>query len=97
MLAALGLAWGTVRLLPPRVPFGLDATMQAQYLRGLWLRTLAHAAGAAVLGLVASLWWFYLTDKARMLAFVLGLWVIYGIGVQGLWRHQGARKERETR
>ncbi|WP_262314673.1 hypothetical protein [Lacticaseibacillus parakribbianus] len=99
ILRSVGLVAGAVvlaalaaRLMHVGLPQGLDATMRQRYARSLFTRALGHSAIAAAAGVAGSWWWFYLTDKTRMLGFAVALWAV---GALALWfwtRHQ-ARKD----
>lgn len=88
LLLAWLAAWFIQRTLPPE----LTANSRSRTLRGLWVRLAGYSGLTGVLGVMAANWWFYLSDRPRLIIFAAGLWVMAAAALYGLLMHPVNRK-----
>ncbi|WP_179395450.1 hypothetical protein [Lacticaseibacillus absianus] len=93
LLAALGLTWAAARLVRAGTPRDLTPEWRRQYDRGRWRQAVTHVAGAVGLGGAVCWWWFYLTDRTRLIAFVAALWAVHALGLWWWLRRSRLTKE----
>lgn len=95
-LGTLALAWIASQQGAALLPRTLATAPRRHALRHLWTQFFAYSGLSLAAGLVIANWFFDLTNRARLIAFAVGLWLV---GLAGLyWLLQRAvHQEREDR
>ncbi|MFD1440649.1 ABC transporter permease [Lacticaseibacillus hegangensis] len=95
VLGALLIAWLAQWFIKNTLPAELKAPQRTRALRTQWVRLAGYGALLTAAGTLTANWWFYLSDRPRLVVFATSLWGLAAVALYGLIMHNSKKRERK--